>query len=1225
MAIDNPQGPEISEPPGRATERRLVSILQPLASLRLTVILFVLSIVLIMIGTLAQEDEGMWDVLQNYFRTWWCWVPLDVFFPKSFFPSEPQIRGGFPFLGGWSLGLLLGLNLLAAHFVRFKVQAKGGRLAAGLALMAVAVGLIGLIIYTAQAADAVQGDAALSWNAIWLTIRWGSAVAWIASVVWVVASGQRGIAYWMKIALSIVLGAGAFWLVAFGENHRFDDASLRILWQLMQGSVAGILLLAGSWMVFKQRAGIVVIHLGVGLLMFGELLVSLKAVEERMFIREGETVSRASESRVLELAVIDRSPANYDEVVSIPSSLLRKGHELQHEALPFDIELVEFMKNSKLHPTERLKQLRDQEITDANDFLALRLLLSEEAEGPTYEGENRATTGTGVNVVAEAARPLGAGSPKENEAAAYIRIKPKAGQNPAAHPPQTLLVAQRFGDASMILGAPMDLYEPVVWNGKTYDIALRNRRNQKPFALTLEDIRKEDYIGTATPRDYSSYIVLNDPSRQVVDRKIRIWMNNPLRYAGQTIYQSGYHPLPSGEATSLQLVTNTGWMIPYVACMIVIVGLMSHFLLSLSRFISRQTRESQKVVEPALQASWASRVAIPAVAAGLCLMMIGGSLRPRPSIVDGMNLSEFAKLPIVYQGRVKPIDTLARNTLKVVSNKQDFKDTTLTEPSRQPAIKWLLDVVTNSSDADKHRVFYIANLDVLEVLGLQPRKRFKYAVEEFIDKMPDFDKEARKAYELSKSHPEQMTLYRQSLLDTHTRLQTASRLRDAFTPIPFPDVPSAEARAEDPEAADEKLREIARLALHADDLNERLMNMQPPLVVPTGENETEWMPFAAAVNKAYVGQILLHEPVDEATLAWNQMLSSYANGDTRTFNRQVSQYQRRMVSVAPQGVDMNKIDFESYFNRLKPFYWCMALYVLAFVITALGWMGWFEPLRRLSMWLLIFTLCLHTFALWGRIYISGRPPVTNLYSSALFIGWAAVLLSIVLESLYRVSIGNVVAATSGFVTLFIAHNLAGDGDTFTVLQAVLDTQFWLATHVVCITLGYATTFLAGGLATIYILGSVLFRAISADIAKMLARMIYGTVCFSLFFSFFGTVLGGLWADDSWGRFWGWDPKENGALIILLWNALILHARWGGMIRQRGLAVLAIVGNIATAWSWFGVNELGIGLHSYSDFKNSAKLELGLYVLSQLIIVAIGCLPLAMWRGGPAWKTDSKPQ
>jgi ABC-type transport system involved in cytochrome c biogenesis permease subunit len=129
---------------------------------------------------------------------------------------------------------------------------------------------------------------------------------------------------------------------------------------------------------------------------------------------------------------------------------------------------------------------------------------------------------------------------------------------------------------------------------------------------------------------------------------------------------------------------------------------------------------------------------------------------------------------------------------------------------------------------------------------------------------------------------------------------------------------------------------------------------------------------------------------------------------------------------------------------------------------------------------------------------------------------------------------------------------------------------------------------------------------------MLSRMIYGSVCFALFFSFFGTVLGGLWADDSWGRFWGWDPKENGALIIVLWNALILHARWGGMVGARGLAVLAILGNITTGWSWFGVNELGIGLHSYG-FTEGVLFYLGIFALINVIVAIIGLMPLRLWR------------
>ena len=127
-----------------------------------------------------------------------------------------------------------------------------------------------------------------------------------------------------------------------------------------------------------------------------------------------------------------------------------------------------------------------------------------------------------------------------------------------------------------------------------------------------------------------------------------------------------------------------------------------------------------------------------------------------------------------------------------------------------------------------------------------------------------------------------------------------------------------------------------------------------------------------------------------------------------------------------------------------------------------------------------------------------------------------------------------------------------------------------------------------------------------------ARIIYAIVCFATLFSFVGTVLGGIWADQSWGRFWGWDPKENGALIIVLWNALILHARWGGLVKERGLANLAVVGNIVTSWSWFGTNMLGIGLHSYG-FMDSGFKWLMAFIGSQLLLIGLGLIPLRYWR------------
>jgi cytochrome c biogenesis factor len=155
--------------------------------------------------------------------------------------------------------------------------------------------------------------------------------------------------------------------------------------------------------------------------------------------------------------------------------------------------------------------------------------------------------------------------------------------------------------------------------------------------------------------------------------------------------------------------------------------------------------------------------------------------------------------------------------------------------------------------------------------------------------------------------------------------------------------------------------------------------------------------------------------------------------------------------------------------------------------------------------------------------------------------------------------------------------------------------------------------LAGFLGIIYILRGLFTTSFNETTASSLGRMIYGVTCFATLFSFVGTILGGIWADQSWGRFWGWDPKENGALLIVLWNAIILHARWGGFIRERGLAVMSVFGNIVVSLSWFGVNMLGVGLHSYG-FMDQAFGTLMTFIAIQLVVMALGMLPLKYWRG-----------
>jgi ABC-type transport system involved in cytochrome c biogenesis permease subunit len=381
--------------------------------------------------------------------------------------------------------------------------------------------------------------------------------------------------------------------------------------------------------------------------------------------------------------------------------------------------------------------------------------------------------------------------------------------------------------------------------------------------------------------------------------------------------------------------------------------------------------------------------------------------------------------------------------------------------------------------------------------------------------------------------------------------------------------------------------------------------------------------------------------INPAVMAYVGLGLSWRGQQPEAFNSIVTVYREQLEKQIP--ALLRKCDVESRFNAAQPFYTAMIIYVLAFLLGVFSWLKWPDTLGRSAFWLVLLAWVLATVGIGIRMWLESRPPVTNLYSSALFIGWGAVALCLVLEWFYRNAIGCVAAGMVGFATLLIAHHLSLQGDTLEMMRAVLDSNFWLATHVVTVTIGYAATYLAGFLALIYIVmgvfttwlnktpttgGTILATAAamspvmtaaavvvgkkSDTNGQMLARMVYGIVCFATLFSFVGTVLGGIWADQSWGRFWGWDPKENGALIIVVWNAIILHARWGGMVKQRGLMSLAVFGNIVTSWSWFGTNMLGVGLHSYG-FTDAAFVGLIAFVASQLAFIAIASVPLEKWR------------
>ncbi len=384
-----------------------------LASLRLTVLLLALSMVLILAGTLAQVNEGVWSVVDRYFRSPFVLIPFQLFIPEK----VARIPGVLPFPGGLTLGVLLFVNLIAAHFTRFKV----------------------------------------------------------------------------------------------------------------------------TW----KRSGIILSHLGILLLLVGEFVTGALAEEGNMTIDEGSSSNYVEDTRSVELAVIDPSPAGDDLVVVVPQRLLeraaRSGQPVTHGLLPFDVAVSEWMPNSTiLGPMQSTEQQRKK--ADAGAGLQIAAV--------------PAPTATGVNG-AEVDAP-----------SAYLTFS-RGGKKLG-----TYLVSMYLNQA-----------QPVDVDGKVYQVELRFKRTYKPYTLHLIDFKHDKFVGTDTPRNFSSLVRLIDPSRNT-DREVLIYMNTPLRYSGDTLYQSAFKQGDTG--TILQVVTNPGWLIPYISCGMVTLGLLVHFGIRLSGSIRRK-------------------------------------------------------------------------------------------------------------------------------------------------------------------------------------------------------------------------------------------------------------------------------------------------------------------------------------------------------------------------------------------------------------------------------------------------------------------------------------------------------------------------------------------------------------------------------------------------------------------------------------------------------------
>jgi hypothetical protein len=299
--------------------------------------------------------------------------------------------------------------------------------------------------------------------------------------------------------------------------------------------------------LLAKRSGILVLHAGLVVLMVSEFITHLYAVEGNMTIVEGGSSNFVYDSRHPELAILTPLDDSTDEVVAVPQSRLKKGGRIQDDHLPFDVEVVRYMVNSS-RPGR---------------------------PGPGQE--NPATAGDGRYEVAVERPEISGTDPEQNVdlPSVYLKLTEKGTSKDLG----TYLVSMWYSSVGE------DRPQVVTVNNKTYELYFRPRRIYKPYTLHLIDFNHEVYPGTDTPKDFSSVVQLTDPEMNE-DREVRIWMNHPLRYRGETFYQSSF--LPGDTGTILQVVRNPGWLMPYIACGMVSGGLLIHFGLSLVNFLQRR-------------------------------------------------------------------------------------------------------------------------------------------------------------------------------------------------------------------------------------------------------------------------------------------------------------------------------------------------------------------------------------------------------------------------------------------------------------------------------------------------------------------------------------------------------------------------------------------------------------------------------------------------------------
>ncbi len=385
----------------------------------------------------------------------------------------------------------------------------------------------------------------------------------------------------------------------------------------------------------------------------------------------------------------------------------------------------------------------------------------------------------------------------------------------------------------------------------------------------------------------------------------------------------------------------------------------------------------------------------------------------------------------------------------------------------------------------------------------------------------------------------------------------------------------------------------------------RVIDGSALLIVPASTNETDSWVEPSGWSKYYSEAQFAPVQTQLQTVA-----TAYVNGVGFNFGRAANQLRDNLRGLNPSIYPQEQqLRLEYFYNHFEAFYraiWCYGIALVILIAAQLGKRG--RALQSIGVAVALLGLAFHASGIVMRCMIAGRPPVTNMYESIIWVSFAVSFFGMIFFVRYRAPVYLLAALPVTLIALLLVHQMPiAMPSSIDPLVPVLRDNFWLTVHVLTITLSYAAFALAMGF------GHILLWRYARNPAKARADAamhfwLYRVLQLGVLLLAAGTILGGVWANYSWGRFWGWDPKETWALIALLCYILALHGRLAGWWTQFGLAVASVVCFLAVLMAWYGVNfVLGKGLHSYG-FGIGGETYVATFIVLDLLFVAF-----AIWR------------